>query len=104
MTRRVITRFGLSVTKPGREITVLSSHPRLSTAHACELVGPGICAVLGCLGTVFGRHLAVVDRLGAVVRSPGAPRGCLVTFVCRMLPVGRRTATCGSVKIAGGAG
>ncbi|HEY4915050.1 MAG TPA: hypothetical protein VIJ91_14160 [Candidatus Dormibacteraeota bacterium] len=39
ITRRVVTRFGLSVTKPGRDITVLSSHPRLSTAHACQLIG-----------------------------------------------------------------
>jgi len=101
ITRCVITSFGLSVTQPGRDIPVLRSQPRDPTARACQLVDPGIFAILGGLGTIFGRHLAVLDGLGAVVRSPSAPRGGLVTFVCRMLPVGRRAISCGSVKIAG---
>ncbi|HAF18789.1 MAG TPA: hypothetical protein DCK96_03465, partial [Chloroflexi bacterium] len=52
------------------------------------------------LGTIFGRHPAVVDGLGAVVRSPGAPRGSLVTFVCRMLTVGGGPIASGPVEIA----
>jgi hypothetical protein len=100
ITRRVVARFGLAVTQPGRDITVLSGHPRLATAHACQFVRPGIGAILGSLGTVFGRHLAVVDGLGAVVRRPGAPPGGLVTFVCRVFPVGRGAIACGSIEIA----
>ena len=99
VTRRVVTPFGLSVTQPGRDITVLSSQPRHPAARACQLVGPGIVAVLGRLGTVFGRHPAVVDRLGPVVSSPSAPRGGLVTFVCGVLTVGRRAIPGGSVEI-----
>ena len=100
ITRRVVTRFGLPVSQPGRDITVLSRHPGLATAHACQLVRPGIGAVLGSLGTVFGRNLAVVDGLGAVVRGPSASPGGLVTFVCRIFPVGRGAIAGGSVKIA----
>jgi hypothetical protein len=100
--RRVVTPFGLSVTQPGRDVTVLSGQSRHTTARARELVGPGIVAVLGGLGTIFGRHPAIVDRLGAVVGSPGAPRGGLVTLVCRMLTVRRRAIPSRSVEIAGG--
>ena len=100
ITRRVVTRFGLPVSQPGRDITVLSRHPGLATAHACQLVRPGIGAVLGSLGTVFGRNLAVVDGLGAVVRGTSASPGGLVTFVCRIFPVGRGAIAGGSVKIA----
>jgi hypothetical protein len=99
VTRRVVTPFGLSVTQPGRDITVLSGQPRHPAARACQLVGPGIVAVLGRLGTIFGRHPAIVDRLGPVVSSPCAPRGGLVTFVCGVLTVGRRAIARGSVKI-----
>jgi hypothetical protein len=101
VTRRVVTPFGLSVTQPGRDIAILSRQPRHPAARACQLVGPGIVAVLRGLGTIFGRHLAIVDRLSAVVSSPRAPRCGLVTFVCGVLAVGRRAITCSSVKITG---
>jgi hypothetical protein len=101
VTSGVITPFGLSVTQPGRDITVLSRQPRHAAARACQLVGPGIVTVLGGLGTIFGRHPAIVDRLGAVVSSPRAPRGGLVTFVGGVLTVGRRAIPGGSVKITG---
>ena len=100
VTRRVVTPFGLSVTQPGRDITVLSRQPRHAAARACQLVGPGIVAVLGGLSTIFGRHLAIVDRLGAVVSSPRTPGCGLVAFVSRMLTVGCRAIPRGSVKIA----
>jgi hypothetical protein len=97
--RRVVTRFGLSVTQPGRDVTVLRSQPGLLAAHSCQLVGPGIFAVLGGLGAIFGCNFAIVDGLGAVVRSPSAPRGGLGTLVCRMLTLARRAIPCGSVEI-----
>ena len=102
VTRRVVTPFGLAVTQPGRDITVLGGQPSHATPRARELVGPGIVAVLGGLGAVFGRHPTIVDRLGAVVGSARASRGGLVSFVCRMLTVGRRAVPRGSVEIAGG--
>ena len=52
------------------------------------------------MGAVFGRHPAVVDGLGTVVRSPGSPRGGLVAFVCRMLTVGGGPIASGPVEIA----
>jgi hypothetical protein len=99
ITRRVVARFGLSVTQPGRDVTVLRSQPGLPAAHSGQLVGPGILAVLGGLRAILGCNLAIVDGLGAVVRSPSAPRGGLGTFVCRMLTVARRAVPCGSVEI-----
>gem|GEM_PF-1325059 len=98
--RRVVPGFGLSVTQPGGDVTVLGSQTRLPTAQAGQLVGARVFAVFGGLGAIFGRHPAVVDGLGAVVGSAGATRGGLVTFVCRLLTVGRRAIACGSVKIA----
>ena len=99
ITRRVVTRFGLSVTQPGRDVTVLRSQPGLLAAHSGQLVGPGIFAVLGGLGAIFGCNFAIVDGLGAVVRSPSPPRGGLGTLVCRMLTLARRAIPCGSVEI-----
>ena len=99
ITRRVVTRFGLSVTQPGRDVTVLRSQPGLPAAYSCQLVGPGIFAVLGGLRAICGCNLAIVDGLGAVVRSPSAPRGGLGTFVCRILTFARRAIPCGSVEI-----
>ena len=72
VTRRVVTCFGLSVAQPGGHVTVLRSKPCLAAAHARQLVGPGICAILGGLRSIFGRNPAVVDSLGAVVRGAGA--------------------------------
>jgi hypothetical protein len=97
---RVVTCLGLSVAQPGRDISVLSRHPRLPAAGASQLIRPGIVAVLGGLGPIFGRHPAVVDGLGPVVRRPSAARGGLVAFVCGMLTVGGGAITRGSVKVA----
>jgi len=99
ITRRVVTRFGLSVPQPGRHVTVLRSQPSLPAPHTCQLVGPGILAVFGGLYAIFGCNPAVVDGLGAVVRGPSAPRSGPGTFVCRILAVARRAVPCGSVEI-----
>ncbi|HEY4896610.1 MAG TPA: hypothetical protein VII01_11020, partial [Solirubrobacteraceae bacterium] len=97
ITRCVVPCFGLSVTQPGRDVTVLGSQPGLPAAHPCQLVRPGIFAVLGGLCAIFGCNLAVVDGLGAVVRSLSTPRGSSGTFARRMLTLARRAIPCGSV-------
>jgi hypothetical protein len=97
--RSVIACFRLSVTQTGRDVTILRSQARLPTAHSCQLVGPGILAVLGGLGAVFGRNLAVLESLGAVIRRLSAPRGSSGTFACRPLTITRRPVPCGPVDI-----
>jgi hypothetical protein len=99
ITRRVVTRFGFSVTQLGRDVTFQRSQPGLPALHSGRLVGPGIFAVLGGLCAIFRCKFAVVDGLGAVVRSLGAPRGSPGTFVSRMLTVARRAIPCRSVEI-----
>jgi hypothetical protein len=99
ITRRVVTRLGLPVSQAGRDVTVLCSQPGLPAPHSCQLVGPGILAVLGGLCAVFGCNLAVVDGLGAIVRSFSLPRGGSGTFACRLLTLARRAIPCGSVEI-----
>jgi len=99
ITRRVVTRFGFSVTQLGRDVTFQRSQPGLPAPHSGRLVGPGIFAVLGGLCAIFRCKFAVVDGLGAVVRSLGAPRGSSGTFVSRMLTVARRAIPCRSVEI-----
>jgi hypothetical protein len=100
--RRVVTRFGLSVTQPGCNVAVLGSQPSLSPPYSRQLVGPGIKAVLGGVGAIFGRNPAVVDGLRAVVCGSSPPRGGLDTFVCRILAVARGAIPGGSVEIARG--
>jgi hypothetical protein len=95
--RRVIARFGLSVTQPGRDVTILRSQARLPATHTCQLVGPGVFAVLGGLGAIFRRHLAVIDSLGAVVRSFSVPRWGPGPF--RLLTLTHRAVPCGSVEV-----
>ena len=99
ITRRVVARLGLSVTQLGRDVTILRSQPSLPAACSCQLVGPGILTVLGRLCAIFRCNPAVVDGSFAVVRSPSATRGCLCTFVRRILAVARRAIPCGSVQI-----
>ena len=101
ITSRVVARFCLSVTQPGCDVTVLRGQPGLTAAHSSQLVGPGIFAVLGGLCPIFGRHLAVVDGLGAVVRSLSVPRGTSVTFAVCMLTLACGAVPCGSVEITG---
>ena len=98
--RRVITRLGLSVTQPGRDVAILGSQARLPTAYSCQLVGPGILAVLGGLGAVFGRHLAVIDSLGPVIRSLGVPRWRTGTFALGLLTLTCRAVPCRPVEVA----
>ncbi len=100
--RRVITRLGLSVPQPGRNVTVLRSQARLPTAYSCQLVGPGILAVLGGLGAVFGRHLAVVDGLGAVLSRLSVRRRTRATFAVRLLTLARGAVSCRSIEVARG--
>ncbi|HZQ50322.1 MAG TPA: hypothetical protein VFB69_08440 [Candidatus Dormibacteraeota bacterium] len=71
---RVVARLGLPVAKPGRDIAILRRKAGLPAAHPAQLVGPGILAVLGGLRAVFGRNLAVIDGLSAVVGSIKSPR------------------------------
>jgi len=100
--RRVITRLGLSVPQPGRNVAILRSQARLPPAYSCQLVGPGILAVLGGLGAVFGRHLAVVDSLGSVVRRLCVRRRTRGTFAVRLLTLTRRAVPRRSVEVTRG--
>jgi hypothetical protein len=100
ITRRVVTRFGLSVTQPGGDVTTVRSQSGLTTAHSCQLVGSGILAVLGGLRAIFGSNLAVIDGLHAVVRSPRSARRSLGALASLIQMVARRTIPCRSVKIA----
>jgi hypothetical protein len=99
ITRRVVTRFGLSVTSLGGDVTVPRSQSGLPAAHCRQLIGPGILAVLCGLCTIFRCNLAVVDGSFAAVRRPSAPRGGPGTFVRRALTVARRAIPCVSVEI-----
>ena len=96
---RVVTRFGLSVTQPGRDITVLRSQAGFPTTHSCQLVDPGVFAILGGLSAIFGRNPPVINRLGAVIRSLSVPRGSSRTFAYRLLTLTRRQVPRGSVEI-----
>jgi hypothetical protein len=95
--RGVITRFGFTITQPGSDVAILSSQAGLPTAHSCQLVGAGILPVLGGLGPIFGRNLAVINRLGPVVRSLSVSRGRLGTFPCRLF-----TLSCGAIPCSPG--
>ncbi len=97
---RVITRFGLSVTQPSRDITVLRRQAGLPTAHSCQLVCPGILAVLGCLGAIFGRNPAVINGLSAVIRSLSMPRWLTGAIACRLLTLTRSAVSRRSVEVA----
>jgi hypothetical protein len=96
---RVITRFGLSVTQPGRDVAILRGQARLPAAHAGQLVGPGIFAVLGGLGAILGRNLAVIYGLGAVIGSLGVRGWRQRTFACRVLTLARGAVPCGAVEV-----
>jgi len=98
----VIARFGITVAQPGRDVTVPRSQAGLPTAHRCFLVGPGIFAVLRCLGAIFGCDFAVVDGSYAAVGSLGAPRICPRTFISRALAVAHRAVPRSSVAITCG--
>jgi hypothetical protein len=65
--RRVITRFGLSVTQPGRDVTVLRSQAGLPAADSGQLIGFGIVAVrFGLSISLLGLPIADVRREVAV--------------------------------------
>jgi len=100
--RRVITRFGLSVPQPGRNVTVLRSQARLPTAYSCQLVGPGILAVLGGLGAILGCHPAVIDSLGSVIGSLGVRGRRQRIFAVRLLTLARGAVSCRSVEVTRG--
>ena len=100
--RRVIARFGLSVTQPGRFVAVLGSQAGHPPAGSRQLVGAGILAVLGGVGAIFGGHPAVVDSLGPVVSSLSVPRGSSGAFPGRLLTLARRAIAGGSVEITRG--
>jgi hypothetical protein len=95
----VVTRFRLAVTQPGRDITILCGETRLSAAHSSQLIRPGILAVLGGLGAIFGRNLAVIDRLGSVIRSLGGGRWRWRAIAGRLLILARRAVSCGPVEV-----
>ena len=100
--RRVIARFGLAVTKPGGGVAILCGQARLPAAHPCQLVGPGVLAILLGLGAVFGRHPAVVDRLGAVVRSLVLAGWGFRTFIWRLVGRMRGSVAGCSIEVDGG--
>ena len=97
--RRVVTCFGLPVTEPSSDVTVLRSQPSLSAAHPRQFVGPGILAVFGRLCTIFGRNLAVVGGLFPVIRRTCMSGGTPVTFARLMLAVTDRAIPRVPVKI-----
>jgi hypothetical protein len=88
--------------------------PSATPAGSGQLVGTGILTVLGRLGAIFGRNLAVVDGLSAIlgrhlavvdcphaaVRGLSAARGRQDSLVCRALTVVRRAIACRAVEIA----
>ena len=49
--------------------------------------------------SIFGRHLAVVDGLGAVVRCLSVSRGTSGTLACRMLTLARCAIPSRSIEI-----
>jgi hypothetical protein len=98
--RRVITGLGLSVTQPGRDVPILRGQASLPTAHPGQLVCPGVLAVPGGLGAVFGRHLAVIYGLGAIIGSLGVPRWRTGTFALGLLTLTCRAVSCRPVEIA----
>ncbi len=101
LTGRVVTRFGLSVTQPCRDVTVPRGQPSLATAHGCQLVSPRILAVLRRLCAIVRRNFAVVDGSHAAIRSIGAPRVGSRAFVCRAPAIARRAIPRGSVELTG---
>ena len=98
--RRVITGLGLSVTQPGRDVPILRGQASLPTAHPGQLVCPGILAVPGGLGAIFGRHLAVLDSLGPVIRSLSVPRWRTGAFALGLLILTCRAVPCRPVEVA----
>jgi len=95
------------------DLAPYGSEPGAPAACSCQLVGPGIFTVPGCLGaifrgnlavvaalcTIFRCNLAIVDGPYAAVRSLSAPGVGPGTFICRALTVARRAIPCGSVEI-----
>ena len=101
LTGRVVTRFGLSVTQPCRDVTIPRGQPSLATAHRRQLVSPGILAVLRRLCAIVRRNFAVVDRSHAAIRGIGAPRVGSRAFVCRAPAIARGAIPSGSVELTG---
>jgi hypothetical protein len=101
ITRRVVSRFGVPVAQPGRDVAITRCQTRLPTAHGRLLIGPRIFAVLRRVGAIFGCDFAVVDRSNAAVGSFGTPRVSPSTFVSRALSVARRTVPRSPIAITG---
>jgi hypothetical protein len=101
LTGRVVTRFGLSVTQPCRDVTVPGGQPSLATAHGRQLVSPGILAVLRRLCAIVRRNFAVVDSSHAAIRGIGTARVGSRAFVCRAPAIAGRAIPRGSVEITG---
>jgi hypothetical protein len=98
--RRIVTRFGIAVAQPCRDVPVSRGQTSLTTAHGSLLVGPGILAVFRRLRAVLCGDLAVVDGSLAAV-------GCLSTtgigagaFVGCSLPVARCAIPRGAIAIS----
>jgi hypothetical protein len=87
----VVTCLRLPVAQPGCDVTVLRGQPGLAAAHSSQLVGPRVLAVFGRLRSIFGGHLAVVDRLGAVVGGLVVRRGSSFALARRASAVAGRT-------------
>ena len=102
VTGRVIARFGLLVTQPGRDVAVAGSQPGLPAAHRRQLVRPGILAVLRGLRAILGGNLAVIDGPFAAVCSFRPTRVGARTFVCRAPAVARGAVTGRSIAITRG--
>ena len=73
------------------DLALDGSQPGPPAAHSCQLVGPGILTVLGGLGAIVRRNLAIAAGLGAVGRGLGARRSCPGSVRCRILTVARRS-------------
>jgi hypothetical protein len=99
ITGSVVSRLGLLVTQPRRDVAVPRGEPGLPTAHGRQLVGPGILAVFRRLGAIVCGNLAVVDGSFAAVRGISAARIGPGAFVRRAPAIGRRTIRCGSVEL-----
>jgi hypothetical protein len=99
ITSSVVSRLGLSVTQPRRDVAVPRGEPGLPTAHGGQLVGPGVLAVPRRLGAIVGGNFAVVDGSFAAVRGISAARIGPSAFICSAPEIARRTIRCGSVEL-----
>src|ERR1700694_2441418 len=106
----------LSVDTPDTvDLATDGGQSRAAATYSCELIGPGVFTVLGCLRAIFRRNLAVeaalcaivcgdlavIDGTDAAVRGIGALRSGPGTRVLGALPIARRAIARASGEVRG---